>query len=181
MDTETEPRLQPIDSLFGSAARHRDPALLLTEARDHLSVVLTNATVVDAQERQLRLKGCRWLLYGREFIGDLPVERVTVGRGRSGYWEAAEDPGGALVRWPSEMAYLIAFLPAWLARQLHGELDELRVVTALDRMVRIFGSAPGFRISRSGELLAPPAYASMEESKDLRGRLKKIPDEFRLD
>ena len=61
------------------------------------------------------------------------------------------------------------------------DLDALRMASALDRIVRIFASAPRFMASRSGELMSPPGYASVAEENLTGRRFMAIPDEFRLD
>jgi hypothetical protein len=105
---------------------------------------------------------------------------VAVSHSDDRYWAAKDPATGRLLRWPSERPYFIRFISVKEHELFCACLHLLKVHTFLEHAVDYFSVAPGFRVSRGSTLVAPPDYASIEESEIAPGRILEVPVEFRV-
>lgn len=180
MDTSTKPHLQPVDELLEAAIDLEDPSILLTQATDYLSLVISKSAAVRDMGQTLWLEECRWVLFAPGYIGVYPVAAVAVSCLEDGYWTAKDAAAGKLLRWPSERAYFIRFISGEEYALFDACLHLMKLNTFLEHAVPYFSVAPGFHLAPPGKLVAPRDYASVGKSRIPPGSLLEVPVEFRL-
>ena len=179
MKSHTKPQLQAVDRVLDVVTRHEDGAVLLAEARTELSLIVARR-LESPDGTVLRMSECHWVLYGPKDIGILPIDEVLLGQSARGHWNARRGSDGRIVRWPSRIPYTVWFPDPDALEDLEDDFMRLRVSTALDKVITVFTTVPGFARSGSGLLMSPIDYAAVEEHQ-IDGALVDIPPEFRVE